>query len=202
MPGGERIVHIIGLPGPTADALVDQSLYAGHGRGTGRGAPHAGDDNRSGRGQVCAGAVAGAGADGIKAVVIAIGGKQGEVGKVACVIGGNAGSGLPGRLGVARCDAAGIERGAAGSSTASHDHFAGLVGRIATVIHIEAEKVVPCLLGDGLLERDGGRVRGSGGPVGTQLRADGRGRAGVLAVIEIGAADGDVVRRGGDAVDR
>ena len=109
----ERIVHIVGLSRPGTDALIDQSLDAGHGRGTGGGATYAGDDHCAVAGQVCIGAVAGVGADGIKAVVVAIGGKQREVGKVACVVGRDAGSGLPGRLGVARCDSAGIERGTA-----------------------------------------------------------------------------------------
>src|ERR1035438_6117525 len=198
--GGQRIVDEVGLSGPCAGALVDEGLDGGHGRGTDGGAAHSGDNHRAAAGEV--GAVAGAGADGIEAVVVSIGRKQGEVGKVAHVVGGYAGSGLPGRLGVARRNTAGIERRAACSSSAGNDHFAGLKGRVAAVVKIEAEEIVPGLLGNGLLKRDGGRGGGTDGPVSAQLRIDGRGAAGVAAVVKGGAADGDVIRSGGQAGDR
>ena len=99
LPGGERVVDEVWLPLAAGLALVDECLDAGHGLGAGRGAAGAGDDDRPAAGEV--GAVAGKGADGIKAVVIAICGKERNVGNVAHFIGGDAGSCLPGRLGVA-----------------------------------------------------------------------------------------------------
>ena len=142
-----------GLPLAAGLALVDECLDAGHGLGAGRGAAGAGDDDRPAAGEV--GAVAGKGADGIKAVVIAICGKERNVGNVAHFIGGDAGSCLPGRLGVAlRRRSAGIERGAAGSAASGDDGLGGLIGGIASIGQVVAEEVVPGLLGDGLLEGD------------------------------------------------
>src|ERR1017187_1168027 len=126
LPGSEGVVDEVRLSCPTAGALVDQGLDGGHGRrGCGCSADSS-DDDRATRVQVGTAAIAGLGTDRIETGIISSGREQGDIGKIADLIGGNTRTKLPCRLGISLGrTSGGVKRSPAGASAAGHDGLGG-----------------------------------------------------------------------------
>ncbi len=186
-----------------AEFLIDQGHDAGKGGRRNGGSAKAADLNGSVAGYGHAIAVGHAG--GIVAEVRANAGEQRNVGDIAHPVCGNTGAGLPGGLGVAggaggpaaiRVRTA-SRYATAGSAAAGPNRGTSVRWRVDVKAILAA---VPRLLGDDLQQRSLRKHSRGCVPVSGQLAAEGI-QVRIVAVVEIRAADRDVVRRRGKAVD-